>query len=274
MSDPALGLYHDPALYDILYGPDTWREVDALERIERRVTGRRRSELRPDRLWFEPACGSGRYLRVAAGRGRRSAGFDLSEDMLAYATQRRLRPGASAPRYFRADMADFLEAAARAQVRPGSVDFAFNPVNSIRHLESDRRLLAHLEQMARILRPGAPYVVGISLTDYGFLLEEEDLWTAARGSCRVSQLVNYLPAEPGTERARSEQVVSHLTVERPGGVEHLDHTYSLRTYDRDQWRRILRKSPLNWAGTYDARGRLTGDGPHAYQYEVLVRPRA
>ena len=26
MPDPQQGLYADPALYDILYGPDTWRE--------------------------------------------------------------------------------------------------------------------------------------------------------------------------------------------------------------------------------------------------------
>lgn len=277
MPDPRPDLYAEPALYDILYGPDTWREIDALERIEKAIAGGGRASLRRDRLWFEPACGSGRYLRVAAARGRRAAGFDLSADMLAYAANRRIRSrsraATRAPRYFQADMIDFLPAASRAGLRPGSVDFAFNPVNSIRHLESDRAVLAHLGQVARMLRPGAAYVVGISLTDYDFLLEEEDLWTAARGSCRVTQLVNYLPPEPGTNLARAERVISHLTVERPRGIEHLDHTYVLRTYDQRQWRGLVRRSPLARAGTYDARGRLAGPGPHAYQYEVLTRPR-
>ena len=65
-------LYADPTVYDILYTPGTAAEIDALERVERSLAGDR---LRPDRLWFEPACGTGRCLRVAAGRGRRVAGF-------------------------------------------------------------------------------------------------------------------------------------------------------------------------------------------------------
>ena len=48
----------------------------------------------------------------------------------------------------------------------GSIDAAFNPVNTIRHLESDRAMLRHFAQMADIMKPGAIYVVGVSLIDY------------------------------------------------------------------------------------------------------------
>ena len=41
-----------------------------------------------------------------------------------------------------------MPAAKLAGLKPGSVDFAFNPVNTIRHLESDRAMLDHFEQMA------------------------------------------------------------------------------------------------------------------------------
>ena len=39
-------------------------------------------------------------------------------------------------------------------------------------------MLAHFDQMADLLKPGAIYVVGISLTDYDSLMPEEDLWRA------------------------------------------------------------------------------------------------
>jgi len=163
------GLYADPMVYDILYTPGTAGEMTAFECLEKQFAPRR---LLKDSLWFEPACGTGRYLRVAQGRGRRITGFDLDEGQLDYARRRlKVPPGA----LFQADMTDFSSAARKSGLKPGSVDFAFNPVNSIRHLDSDQAMLDHFEQMAVHLKPGAVYVVGLSLTDYAWLMPEEDL---------------------------------------------------------------------------------------------------
>jgi SAM-dependent methyltransferase len=258
------GLYADPVLYDILYTPGTAAEVDALERIERRQA--RGRKLKRDRLWLEPACGTGRYLRTAAGRGRRCLGFDLDDRQLDYARRRRQRGAGRPPRYCRADMADFI---APCGLRDGSVDFAFNPVNSIRHLPTDRAMLDHFAQVARVLRPGAVYVVGISLVDYDWLLPEEDLWEGRRGACRVSQLVNYLPPEPGTALARVERAVSHLTVTRPREVRHFDAAYDLRCYDLRQWQALLRRSDLRRIAGCDAFGQALEGRTLPYQLEVL-----
>ncbi|MBM4130697.1 class I SAM-dependent methyltransferase [bacterium] len=270
--EAAQSLYADPALYDILYSPGTAAEIDALQRIERALAA---GPLRPDRLWFEPACGTGRCLRVAAGRGRRVAGFDREPALLAYAAGRlagiRRSAALPRPRLFTADLADFAVPAARAGLRPGAVDFAFITVNSLRHLGSDRAMLAHFAQIADLLRPGGLYVVGLSLTDYQWLWPDEDLWTGARGRCRVSQLVNWLPPEPGTPRARRERAISHLTVTRPGGVQHLDDAYDLRCYDLRQWRRLVGRSALAAAGSFDARGRPLPPGIWPYQLEALRR---
>jgi SAM-dependent methyltransferase len=225
--------------------------------------------LKKSRLWFEPACGTGRYLKVAAGRGRKVAGFDRDPGMIRYV---RRRAGLQKAVLFEADMTDFAAAARRAGLAPGSADFALQPVNSIRHLGSDRDLLAHLGQMARILAPGGIYVVGISLTDYGWLEPEEDVWTGARGRCRVHQLVNYLPPEPGTRRGRAERVLSHLTIVRPRGTEHRDAVYDLRTYDRKQWRALVKRSPLEIAGSFDAFGDPLAGRVLNYQLEALRRP--
>jgi len=260
------GLYARPALYDILYTPGTAAEVDALQRIEAFCSGKTGDRLRSERLWFEPACGTGRYLRTAANRGLRTAGFDLDPGQIDYARRSR---ALRSTRLFCADMADFLDAAYATDLVQGTVDFAFNPVNSIRHLASDQLVWAHLRQIARILRPGAVYVVGLSLTDYRSLEAEEDLWEGRRGRCRVSQLVNYLPPEPGTERARQERVISHLTVHRPRGVEHFDDVYDLRCYDDRQWRTIVSKADLESAGSFDATGEPLGDRRLPYQLEAL-----
>jgi SAM-dependent methyltransferase len=260
------GLYADPVAYDILYTPGTAGEVTALEKLEKRFAA---GPLVPGRLWFEPACGTGRYLRVAAGRGRRVAGFDRDPGQLEYA-RKRLKTDARA--LFLADMADFGGAARQVGLKTGSVDFAFNPVNTIRHLDSDGAVLDHFAQVADLLVPGALYVVGLSLTDYACLLPEEDLWRTARGRCRVSQLVNYLPPEPGTALARIEKVISHLTVERPSGTEHFDDVYDLRCYDRKQWRDLVARSRLEHAGSFDAFARPLAERTLAYQLEVLRLP--
>ena len=257
------GLYADPMVYDILYTPGTAGEVTAFEKLENLFPP---GKLKENRLWFEPACGTGRYLRVALGRGRQVAGFDLDEGQLTYARSRLKGPPGG---LFTADMTDFQAAAQHAGLKPGSIDFAFNPVNSIRHLDNDKTMLAHLEQMAFFLKPGALYVVGLSLTDYDQLLPEEDLWQAARGRCRVSQLVNYLPPEPGTTRARLEQVISHLTVERPRETRHFDDTYDLRCYDEKQWRDLVGRSRLDHAGSFDAFAEPREGRAPAYQLEVL-----
>jgi hypothetical protein len=257
------GLYADPVLYDILYTPGTAAEVDALERIERRFsTGR----LRADRYWFEPACGTGRYLRVAENRGRKAAGFDRDARQLAYA-RRRLK--GSAHRLFAADMADFAQAFRSARLPRGQVGFAFNPVNSLRHLASDAQLVRHFKQMAQVMASGGLYVVGLSLVDYDHLAPDEDTWVGVRGKCRVTQLVNYLPPQPGTALARTERVISHLTVTRPRGEEHFDATYDLHCLDRQQWRQVLRRTPLQWVASCDATGRPLGDRIASYQLEVL-----
>ncbi|MBU2502646.1 class I SAM-dependent methyltransferase [bacterium] len=253
---PAGGIYADPVVYDILQSPGTAAEVDAFERIEARF-------LPPadpgDRLWYEPACGTGRYLRVARARGRRVGGYDLDPGMAAYASRRLGSPVRVA------SMTDPMPPG----VRPGSVDFAFNPVNTIRLLDSDAAVLAHLAQIAWLLAPRGIYVVGISLTDFHRLEEEEDLWEGARGRCRVSQLVNYLPPEPGGPWARIETVISHLTITRPAGEEHRDDRYDLRCYDRRQWRRLLDRSRLKHLASCDASGEPFKRGLPNYQIEVL-----
>ena len=236
-------LYEDPAVYDILHAPGTADDVDVLEAVHRQYVKD------ADAFWLEPACGSGRYLRLAARRGRRVIGFDLEAPMIDYARRRAERQGLTdRMTFFVADMRTFA-----TQVKPKSIGLAFNLINTIRHLESDADLLDHFEQVASVLQPGGVYVVGLSLTLYGHEMPSEDVWEGARGRCRVSQFIHYTPPIE-RDGDRLEQIYSHLTISRPSGTTEIPSSYALRTYDEAQWRRVLEQSPLRVIQTLDQSG--------------------
>ncbi|MEO1585182.1 MAG: class I SAM-dependent methyltransferase [Planctomycetota bacterium] len=229
----SVGLYTDAAVYDILHAPGTAEDVDVLSSLRSRYAGGT-----PD-VWLEPACGSGRYLRVAAGRGSETIGFDLEPGMIEYAQSRAERAGvAERSRYFVGDMRSFDRRVGRA-----SVGLAFNLINTVRHLESDDEMHRHFAAVDRVLAPGGVYVVGISLTVYGLEPPSEDVWEGARGRCHVSQVVQYLPPT-GADGDRMESVYSHLTITRPRGEEHRPSHYALRAYDLAEWRGLIDGSAL------------------------------
>ena len=262
----AIGLYDDASVYDILHAPGTAEEVDGLERIAARFVTRTRRRA----VWLEPACGTGRYLRLAARRGVGVVGFDGSAEMIAYARERIGRHASSRrARLFVADMTRFADRLG------GPVDFAFNLINTIRHLRSDRAVLRHFLEIARSLRPGGAYAVGITLTTYGMEFPEEDLWEGRRGSCRVKQVIQYLPPlSPAATRRREEWAHSHLMITRGRGgsprVEHRDSRYILRTYSRRQWLGLIDRSALRLAGIVDDTGRDTVETPSGYAVYVLT----
>lgn len=257
-------LYADASLYDILHTPGTAWEVDGLERTSERHVPRR---LRAG-PWLEPACGTGRYLRVLARRGRRCVGFDALPSMTGYARARLERLGLDGrATVVEGDMTSF-ERALPAGVA-GRVPFAFNLINTFRHLHRDADAHRHLSAMARVLRPGGVYALGISTTVFGLEQPSEDVWTATRGRTRVTQTVQYLPAEPGE---RLERVISHLEAERPGGTEHFDDAYTLRAYTPEQWRELVGASALELHGVVNERGEPIDPPMVGYGVYLLRRP--
>jgi len=244
----ARDFYSMPHAYDVLHGPGTAADVTALERLAARFC---RSPSR-GRTWLEPACGTGRYLRVAARRGYRAIGFDLGPGMIAYAAARAERsPAARRPRFFVADMTDFDQGR-----RLPRVDLAFNLINTFRHLPTDRAALAHLGAVSRVLRRGGVYAVGLSLSAYDLESPSEDVWTGRRGGTSVHQVVQFLPplGRRGDGR-RAERVLSHLIIRRGGRAEeHVDSAYALRGYDLRQWRRLVRDADMEIAGVTDQAG--------------------
>ncbi len=263
-----VGLYADAMIYDILHTPGTASELDALERIAARSVRTSPAQSKSDQQsWLEPACGSGRCVRLAASRGTPCVGFDLDEGMIAYANDRLARTDAEVDAS--AVVADMRTCVDDGAIPEATFDFAFNTINSFRHLMSDRDAIAHLEQIARALRPGGVYAVGLSTTAFGLEFPSEDVWHAARGSVSITQTVQYIPPTGKTGGARAERVLSHLMIERPSGIEHRDSTYALRAYSLDQWLALIAESPLGLIEVTDDAGHPCDPGESGYRIYIL-----
>jgi len=261
--------YRLPKLYDILHAPGTARELDGVERVVARFARTRPASTREPIRLLEPACGTGRFLRLAASRGSRCLGFDASEPMVAYAQRSIASRGLGELAEARvADMTAFSRSLAGERF-----DAGFNLINTIRHLESDEAMATHFDEIRRALRPGGVYIVGISLSAYGIEPPVEDVWEAARGRCRVRQVINYVPpVTPAERRLRREHVFSHLIVERPTGTDHLDSTYWLRTYSLAQWSTLLDEVGFETEAVLDEAGDPIEPVEPGYALYVL-RPR-
>ena len=257
-------LYQDASLYDILHTPGTAWEVTGLERtFELHVPEAQRAG-----PWLEPACGTGRYLRLLGGRGRACIGFDAMPSMTAYARTRLERLGLDeSVRIIDADMTGFIDS--MPADAPGRVPFAFNLINTFRHLHRDADAHRHLGAMSRVLKPGGVYAVGSSTTAFGIEQPSEDTWSATRGTTRVTQTVQYLPAEA---RDRVETVISHLVAERPGGAQDFDDTYTLRAYTAEQWADLVAASPLELQAIVDEQGNETDAPMVGYAVYLLRNP--
>ncbi len=251
-------LYQQPQIYDAIHAEGAAAHFDLLLAVLRQsgVSDPTQGE------WLEPACGTGRFLAEAVRRGIAIAGFDLSKAMVDYARQRMSNPAVD---LFVADMVEFTQHLDQQR----RFDVVFNLDNTFRHLDDDDAV-RHLRQVSDVLSDDGRVVIGLQLTDYGADVIDEDVWTGGLGEARVTQVVQYLP--PAHEADRRETVISHVSVEAPGQpTEHHDTSYTLRTYNAAQWRRLLRETPLNQCRWYDFEGRPSADAPIGYGFAVLTR---
>jgi len=213
--------YETPRYYDILLDEDNARDADFLEALLARyggTTGRR---------VLEPACGSGRLLVELARRGWEVTGLDLSEPMVRYARGRMAQEGLSGE-VLHAPMQDFTLAA--------RVDLAHCLVSTFKYLLDERMAVDALRCVARALRPGGIFVLGLHLTDYAEQRRQRERWVGRRGD---TQVTCNLQSWPPDRRRRRERLRSRMTVVRGGVVERTETSWDFRTYDQAQLARLL-----------------------------------
>jgi len=225
--------YDAAEFYDFLYDADTAQELRFLWRTAKRFGTQPRRVL-------EPACGSGRLLRAFARRGCRVVGFDTNPNALRYASDS-LRADSLRARLSRQDLADF-------DCGRG-FDLAHCLLSTFKYLPRDTDALSHLRCVARALRPGGLYVLGLHLCDPAQRGWSTERWQRAR---RGLQVEIELASSPPDLRRRRERVRVELRARR--GKERFESRESWwwRTWTAEQLSRLLRRIPeLELAAVYD-----------------------
>ncbi|MEM6798568.1 MAG: class I SAM-dependent methyltransferase [Planctomycetota bacterium] len=228
-------LYDYPRYYDLVFGSDWKAEFDFLRACFARHA---RGEVR--RL-FEPACGTGRLMYRLAKAGYEVTGNDLNAKAVAYCNGRLRRHGLPETAVV-GDMTDFR--------LPRKVDAAFNTINSFRHLATERQAEDHLACVARALRKGGLYLLGLHLTPpAGPPTADEESWSARRGHLCV---VSHMWTLETNRRRRRETVGMSFDVYTPTESFRLENRVDFRTYTSAQMADLIGKvAGLEIVETYD-----------------------
>ena len=169
-------------------------------------------------------------------------GFDLSKPALSY-LRRRLARRRLRAKTFEAEISNF------GLDRP--VDAAYCTVNTFRHLLTEQAARGHLECVARSLRPGGIYVLGLHLLPLDVDQEDIEHWTQQRGETIVTVTLRVLRIDL---RRRIANVRVCLLVRRGLKELRLRHEFQLRTYTARQFRQLLDSVPsLELCDVYDFR---------------------
>jgi SAM-dependent methyltransferase len=228
--------YDYPQYYDIAFQAYTEREADFIEAACRKYCPFDVRQL------LEPACGSGRLVTELAARGYQMTGFDLSQRALSY-LRRRLKRRRLHAETFQAEMSAFRLS------RP--VDAAYCTVNTFRHLLTEQAARNHLERIARSLRSGGIYVLGMHLLALDVNEEDIGRWTARRGDTKVTVALRILRTDV---RRRIEDLRAWLLVLHGSKELQLTYDFQFRTYLPRQFRQLLDSVPsLELCDVYDFR---------------------
>ncbi len=233
-------LYDYPAYYDLVYGSDWKAEFDFLQAcFQKHGPLTNRGPARAQHI-FEPACGTGRLLFRLGKAGFRVSGLDLNPKMVDYCN-RRLHRHDLPQTCVLGDMTDFQLA------KP--VDAAFNMINSFRHLTSETLAAAHLDCVARALRQGGLYVLGLHLTPGVGEPVEYESWSARRGHLAV---VSTLQTTSRDLSHREERFGMSFDVYTPTRHFRLENEVVFRTYTVVQFTQLIERTrDLEIVETYD-----------------------
>ena len=185
---------------------------------------------------------TGRLVTELAARGYQVSGFDLSQAALSY-LRRQLKRRALHAETFVAEMSDFC--------LDQPVDAAYCTVSTFPHLLTEQAARCHLQCIARSLRRGGIYVLGLRLLPVDVDISHAERWTQWRGKTKVTVTQRVLCID---RRRRIENVQVCLMARRGSNELRLQHTFQLRTYTATQFRRLLDSVPsLELCGAYDSR---------------------
>lgn len=227
--------YDLPLYYDIVFEEDTQREAHFLQAVQQ-IYGTTRGK-----KGFEPACGGGRVLAALDRKGYQLLGLDANPQMLQFARERKKRLGCRY-RLRNASLEQF-------EVSPEH-DLSFCLVSTFKYILSEEDAQSHLRCVARGLKPGGLYVVGLHLADYESDAKSRERWVGMRDGVKVTSNLQTWPAD---RKTRLERVRVRLRVEENGKESRLFETnWKFRTYDHRELIRLFESVPeFEHVATYD-----------------------
>jgi len=227
-------LYDFPKYYDLIFGNDWKAEFDFL------LAAFAKHGPRNVRRVFEPACGTGRLLIKLAQRGFDVAGNDLNPKAVKFCNDRLARYGFPRSAVV-GDMSDFRVAK--------KCDAAFNMINSFRHLPTEAMARSHLQCVARALRQGGIYLLGLHLTPTKGAAIEDESWAARRGNLAVN---SYMWTKNRDLKTRNEELGMTFDVYTPSKQFRIEDEMHYRIYTARHMRKLLASVPeLEVIETYD-----------------------
>ena len=254
-------IYDHPKYYDLVFGADCAAEVKFILACGEQYMSK------PVQRLLEPACGTGRLLYAFAKRGYQVGGLDLNQRAVDFCNARLRRHGFAASAFV-GDMSDF-----RVKRK---YDIAFNTINSFRHLSSELAARAHLDCVARAVKVGGLYLLGVHLTPTKVPPSETESWSARRGHLSIS---TYMWTRKRDRTRRVERFGIQFDVHSPSRSFRIKDELVLRSYTARQMDRLIRSSP-HWESiatydfAYDIKAPITVDGASEDVVYVLQRRAA
>lgn len=109
---------------------------------------------------------------------------------------------------------------------------AYCTVDTFRHLLSNKQAVNHLRNVARYLKSGGIYILGIHLLPRTGIKDKIHRWKGSRGKLTVHSSITVLNVDPGK---REETLGYSLRIDK----QKYRSVYILRTYTIGQFRKLL-----------------------------------
>ncbi len=238
--------YDLPRYYDLSVADETAGELAFVQGAAAKFLDQ--SSTKRSLRVVEPACGTGRLTEALANNGFQVTAFDLNPTMVEFTQQRVAKPQARGSRaartastVFAADMASFTI--------PQPADIGVCLLDSFRHLLTEDDARAHLHCMARAVRPGGIYLLGLHLLPPDADLDCTERWTNQADSTHITTTLRVLNS---SRRTRLEQIRISLLVREGKRIARYRDEFPLRLYTAAQLKSLVASVP-EWsiAAVYD-----------------------
>jgi SAM-dependent methyltransferase len=226
---PNTSWYDIPRYYDIAMQDEGDGEVAFINEVIEKFEFAAKSK--PCKI-LEPACGTGRLIAPLVKQGHHVTAFDLSPAMVDYSQTQISELKKSSANVLVDDMTDF-----RLKEK---FDLGICLLDSFRHLTTEESAVSHLRSMARAIRRGGIYLLGLHLLPMDASLECTEHWTQKRGNTSVTTTFRVTSA---SRRKRIENIrVSTLVREKGKEIRFRDE-FPLRIYTAAQLKSLIAQVP-------------------------------